>query len=153
MLYFASVIALLLVLPLVSTGAEMLAGGPAAPFALVAKWFTFWGVGVRLFIAGVMQVTRPQFTSKSIFGIADPAAASIVREVGFGNLAMGTLGLASLLVPQWLVPAAVAGGIYYGLAGVGHAIRPERNAKEQFALVSDFGICAILAVSLLATAL
>lgn len=150
MFYFVSVAALLLVLPLVSTGAELLLGGPAAPFALAAKWFTFWGVGVRLFVAGVMQVGRPGFTSKSIFGIADPAAVSIVREVGFGNLAMGTLGLASLPYPQWLVPAALVGGLYYGLAGVGHAMRGERNAKEQFALVTDFGICAILAICIIA---
>ncbi len=93
-----------------------------------------------------MQVARPEFTAGSIFGIKDPASHAIVREVGFGNLAMGTLGLASLAVPQWVVPAALAGGLYYGLAGVGHMMRGERNAKEQVALISDLLIFALLAV-------
>jgi hypothetical protein len=101
---------------------------------------------VRLFIAGLRQTRQPAFTAAEIFKVNDPAAHPIVREVGFGNLAMGTLGLASLAVPTWLVPAALVGGLYYGLAGIGHAFNPERNAKEQIALVSDLLILALLAV-------
>jgi hypothetical protein len=89
---------------------------------------------------------QPQFTAGSIFGIKDDAALGIVREVGFGNLVIGTLGLASLAFPSWVVPAALVGGLYYGLAGIGHAMRGERNAKEQVALVSDLWIFALLAV-------
>lgn len=66
---------------------------------LAGKWFTFWAVGVRLFLAGVSQVFRPQFTSEGILGVKDPDAKVIVREVGFGNLSMGTLGLLSLAMP------------------------------------------------------
>lgn len=114
--------------------------------ALVGKWFTFWAVGVRLFLAGVTQTFRPQFTAESIFAIKDQAALAIVREVGFGNLAMGTLGLLSLAYPDWVMPAAIVGGLYYGLAGVGHAMRGERNVKEQIALVSDLAIFVLLAI-------
>ena len=49
-------------------------------------------------------------------------------------------GLASLIRPEWVVPAAIAGGLYYGLAGLGHLFRPNRNLKEQAALVSDLAI-------------
>ncbi len=122
------------------------APGAADLILLVGKWFTFWAVGVRLFLAGVMQTLRPQFTAQSIFDIKDEGALAVVREVGFGNLAIGTLGLASLAEPDWLMPAAIAGGLFYGLAGVGHAIRKTRNLKEQIALVSDLLIFALLAV-------
>jgi hypothetical protein len=106
-----------------------------------------------LFTAGVTQTFRPQFTAQSVFDLKDQAALGIVREVGFGNLAMGTLGLASLFKPEWLVPAAIVGGLYYGLAGLGHLLRPNRNFKEQVALVSDLLIFLLLAVFVASRAL
>jgi hypothetical protein len=44
------------------------------------------------------------------------------------------------------VPAAIVGGLYYGLAGAGHLFRGHRNFAGQTALVSDFFIFAVLAV-------
>ena len=64
-----------------------------AMMGLVGKWFTFWGVGARLFLAGLNQVFRPSFTAEEIFEIGDPAVLPIVREIGFANLAIGTFGL------------------------------------------------------------
>ena len=69
-----------------------------------------------------------------------------MREIGFGNLAMGLLGLASFLKPEWLVPAAIVGGLYYGLAGLGHVVKGERNAKENIAMLTDFLAFIVLAV-------
>jgi len=92
-----------------------------------------------------MQTLRPEFTAQAIFEIDAPGAHAIVREVGFGNLAMGTLGLASLFEPSWVLPAAIVGGLYYGLAGLGHLFR-HGNFKERFALWSDLAIFALLAV-------
>ena len=91
------------------------------------------------------QALRPQFTAELIFNIKDQAALGVVREIGFGNLAMGALGLLSLAKPEWVMPAATIGALYYGLAGLGHLLRPERNFKEQVALVSDFSIFILLA--------
>ena len=137
-MYLAGVILLMLVLPAASVAVEALRAPAALDLMpLMGKWFTFWGVGVRLFTAGLMQTFRPQFTAQSIFAIKDESALAIVREVGFGNLAMGTLGLVSLAKPEWVAPAAIAGGLYYGLAGIGHAL--------QVALVSDLAIFALLA--------
>jgi hypothetical protein len=59
-----------------------------------------------------------------------------VREVGFGNLAFGTLGVLSLFRPDWVVPAAIAGGIHYGLAGAGHIPQKNKNPKEWTAMRS-----------------
>ena len=93
-MYLGAIIVLMLVLPLLSVAAQaQMLPDAAALIGLVGKWFTFWGVGVRLFLAGVMQVFRPQFTAEDIFGIGDTGAQAIVREIGFGNLAIGTLGV------------------------------------------------------------
>ena len=94
---------------------------------LIGKWFVFWGVGVRLFIAGVRQVAQPQFTAESIFKVKDRGALAIVREVGFANLWMGVLGLLTLPKSGFLVAATIVGGLYYGLAGAGHAVRREKT--------------------------
>jgi hypothetical protein len=146
-MYAAFIVLLMLVLPAGCVIGQLLwSGGAADVMLLVGKWFVFWMVGVRLFIAGVRQVAQPQFTAGSIFAIKDRAAFAIVRELGFANLSTGTLGLASIAVPAWLAPAAIVGGLYYGLAAAGHAFRPGRNFKEQTALISDIFAFAILAV-------
>jgi hypothetical protein len=145
-MYFAAILLLMLVLPMASIVAEVLLHQGAGDLVLlIGKWFTFWAVGVRVFTAGVMQVIRPRFTAESIFNIKDQAALGIVREVGFANLAMGALGLLSLAKPEWVMPAAIVGALYYGLAGLGHLLRPERNFKEQVVLVSDFALFILLA--------
>ena len=146
-MYFASVVLLLFVFPVASITVEALwLRGGADMMFLIGKWFVFWAVGVRLFLAGVRQVMQPQFTAESIFDIKDPAAHAIVREIGFGNLAMGALGLASLAQTAWLVPASIVGGLYYGLAGAGHVFRGSKNFNEQTALVTDLLMFAVLGV-------
>ena len=145
-MYFIFVVLLMFVLPVASIATEVLwfRDGAGLMF-LIGKWFVFWTVGVRLLLAGIRQVVQPRFTAESIFDVKDPAANAMVREIGFGNLAMGTVGLASLAQPAWLVPAAIVGGLYYGLAGAGHAFRGGRNFNEQTALVSDLMIFVVLA--------
>lgn len=148
-MYLIAIVLILLVFPLASIAVDAFHTGTADLVRLAGKWFVFWSCGVRLFLAGLRQVTKPAFTAESIFAIKDPAAGALVREIGFGNLSIGALGLASLAIPGWVVPAAIAGGLYYGLAGLGHFIRNERNAQEQIALVSDFAVFLLLAAFVL----
>jgi hypothetical protein len=146
-MYVVTVILLLGVLPVVSIVIETVwQGGSAELGPLIGKWFVFWAVGVRLFVAGIRQVVQPTFTARDIFGVKDAGALPIVREVGFGNLAQGTLGLLTLLVPGFLVPAAIVSGLYYGLAGAGHVARGHLNVNGWTALVSDVWTFVVLAI-------
>ena len=136
---------MLLILPVASIVTEnSLAPHTLGAVFLIGKWFVFWSIGVRLFVAGVRQIFQPRFTAEEIFAIRDPGSFAIVREVGFANLSMGILGICSIVRVGWIVPAAVVGGLYYGLAGMGHLLRSEKNAKEYLALVSDFFIFLVL---------
>jgi hypothetical protein len=141
-MYVPMVVALMLVLPLISVLAQILSGTQGVPHAaeimpVVAKWYVFWGMGVRLFLAGVRQTLQPTYTAQTILGLKGTESLVLVRELGFGNLAMGSVGLASLFAPTWVIPAALLGGVYYSLAGTNHILQKHRNKLETIAMVSD----------------
>jgi hypothetical protein len=145
-MYLLSVILLLFVLPTgFVLGEKLLFASALGWMPLIGKWFVFWAVGVRLLLAGLTQVSRPEFTAKRIFEIEDSSVWPIVREVGFGNISMAVLGLASLWNASWVVPAALVGGLYYGLAGLVHVARGGGNPKEQTAMVTDLAMFLVLA--------
>jgi hypothetical protein len=149
-MYFAVVILLLLIIPVASVAIETTLSNHAASLIfLIGKWFVFWAAGIRLFIAGARQVIQPKFTAEEIFEIHDHASFAIVREVGFANLSMGLLAICSIFRSGWMVPAALVGGLYYGLAGLGHVFRKNKNAKEYVAMISDLFVFLVLTVFVL----
>ncbi len=113
------------------------------------KWFVFFGIGCRLGSAGINQIIRPQFTAKEIFRLSSDEAAPVVREIGFANVCFGLIAILSLFIPGFRMPAAIAGGLYFGLAGLLHVFKKRETAAEVFAMVSDLFIFAVLAVLLL----
>jgi hypothetical protein len=147
-MYLATVIALMGFLPVASSVVEVVLHSGADVLFVIARWFVFWSVGVRLLLAGLRQVINPSFTAATIFGSNDKAALPIVQELGFGNLSIGLLGALTLLVNDWVVPAAIAGGLFYGLAGLQHALKGERNGAETIAMVSDLFLFLVLAADL-----
>jgi hypothetical protein len=144
--YFVIVAALMLLLPVISITVEHGHRPDLALVALVGKWFTFWSVGVRLAIAGLRQITDPRYTAHSILGLKGQEAFLLVRELGFANVAMGTVAVCSAMLPTWVTPAALSGAIFLGLAGANHATQKHRNAKENAAMASDLFVAAILVV-------
>jgi hypothetical protein len=141
-MYIPMVVMLMLILPLASVLAQLLLGTHAGPHAsdlmpVVAKWYVFWAMGVRLLLAGARQTLQPSYTARTILGLEGTECLVLVREIGFANLAMGSIAVISLYLPVWVIPAALAGGIYYGLAGINHIFRKHRGRLETVAMVSD----------------
>ena len=141
-MYIPMVVILMLILPLVSVLAQLLLGTHAAPHAsdlmpAIAKWYVFWAMGVRLLLAGLRQTLQPAYTAQTILGLEGTECLVLVREVGFANLAMGSVAMASLYLPAWVIPSALAGGIYYSLAGINHIFRKPRSRLETVAMTSD----------------
>jgi hypothetical protein len=62
----------------------------------------------------------------------------------------GSIGLLSLALPGWLPAAALAGGLFYGFAGVGHIFHAHRNKLENVAMISDLMISVLLICLVLA---
>ena len=88
---------------------------------------------------------RPGLTA-TMLGVKEPAANGLVREVGFGNLAIGTTGALTLTLPNWTLAAAMCGGMFYGFAGLQHIFSKHRTSEEAWAMVSDIVIFLVLAV-------
>ena len=150
-MYVFIVIALMLALPLISIVAQIIltdhgALHGASYLAVVAKWYVFWAVGVRLSLAGLRQIIQPRYTAETILGFKGTEALFFVRELGFANVAMGSVATASLFAPSWVTPAAMLGAIYYGLAGIIHCFHKDRNKLENVALVSDLFAALVLAI-------
>jgi len=143
------IVALMVVLPVVSILAEyLLSAGVASLVALVGKWFVFWAVGWRLLLAGAWQIGNPAYTAQTIFRIADPSAHRLVAEIGFGNVAIGTLAVLSIFNAAWVIPAAIAGLLFYALAGAKHVFNKDRTGPENLAMISDIFIAVVLAAYL-----
>src|SRR5258708_7324148 len=103
-MYPMTVAAFMLVLPLLSIGVETsIVGHDALGLWLGGKGFVFWGVGVRLVLAGIRQIAEPSYTAETILGIKDPESHLVVRELGFANAAIGAVGVGSLVARGWVV--------------------------------------------------
>ena len=143
-MYYAVVTTLMFAFPLGSVAIEATATRSALGAALIGKWFVFWAVGLRLFMAGARQILQPEYTANVILGLKISESLLLVRELGFANLALGFVGLLSLLFPAWRLPVALAGGLFYGLAGANHVLQPIRNQLENVAMASDLFVSLIL---------
>jgi hypothetical protein len=149
MIYALVVILTMFALPSACVAVELLSGHGSVIW-LIGKWFVFWAVGARLLLAGLRQYFQPGFTSRDILGIESPDAFVLVRELGGANVAAGIVGLASFVVPTFVLPAAIGAAIFYAVAGVEHARQEHRGGKESLAMVSDLFVAAILALFVLA---
>jgi hypothetical protein len=141
-MYIAIVLCLMLIFPLAGIGVEH---GQFPLMLLVGKWFVFFGVGWRLAIAGLRQIIQPRFTLQQIHGGSGEGPLLVVRELGFANLSAGLVGITSLWMPTFVLPAAIGSGIFYAAAGGLHVVEKERGLNENVAMISDLGIALVLA--------
>jgi hypothetical protein len=153
--YFVLVIAQTVALPIISGVVELAVVG-GDPVLVFGKWWVFWGVGTRLLVAGVAQVSGRGPTS-AILGAAVPSIPErqLARELGTANIGMGVAGLLAL-VPGWALPAGLAGGVFLLIAGILHVPKKGKNAQETLATWTDLvvGLAVIvLAVDTLVGAL
>ncbi len=145
-MYSAAIVLMMVVLPLCCVLVEHRVDGAAWTF-LIGKWFVFWAVGVRVFLAGVMQLARPQFTAHRIFHFETDDALPIVRELGIANVAGGLVAIVSIANPTFVLPIAIWAAIFYGGASVAHIFGRERAASETVAMATDiFAFVVLLAI-------
>lgn len=143
--YFILVIAQTIVLPIASAIIELATIG-GDPVLVFGKWWVFWGVGTRLLVAGIAQVSGKGPTA-AILGSTAPTVqeTQLTRELGIANVGMGVAGLLAL-VSDWALPAGLAGGVFLLIAGIMHVPKKGKNAKEALATWTDLivGIAVVV---------
>lgn len=143
-MYIFAVVAFMFVLPIVSVIVELTVNqNYTSVVDVVAKWFVFWAIGVRLFTAGLRQIIKPGLTAEGILGIKDKASWQLVRELGFANTAIGLASIISLWATDWRLACALIGGLFILLAGLEHVRKKQRNGEEMLAMISDLFIGVI----------
>ena len=143
-MYIAVVALTMLILPVLSIFIDHGLHPDPPIVLLVGRWFVFWGVGVRLALAGLRQFFQPEFTAKQIFQSSSPDVLPLVRELGVANFSASVVALLSLGMPSFVLPAAISAGIFYGVAGVRHIMGRHRSRNENVAMVSDLLMSAVL---------
>ncbi|WLC77724.1 hypothetical protein KTC99_22485 (plasmid) [Clostridium estertheticum] len=148
-LFKISVVLFFYICPVISILIDMLVFKEFLLVQVILKWCVFWGVGLRLFTAGLKQALTPEFTAKSIFDVTDVKAFPIVRELGFANICSGFIGIISLFMFNFRLLAAIVGVLYYSLALFQHLIREKKNSTEMFVTITDLSIVLELGIPLL----
>lgn len=148
-MYYAVVALFMFVLPIASIAGDWAVASAPVSAELVLKWYLFWAVGWRLFLAGTRQILQPEYTARQILGHKGDESIVLVRELGFANVSIGFVALISLACPSWRISAAVAGGLFYLLAGGNHMLQKHRNRLENVAMGSDLvaGVVLFLALA------
>ena len=99
----------LIILPVLSLLGEIFFEQEIFSWSLVGKWFVFSAVGMRLFTAGVSQASNPGFTA-GILGLKNEEGLVVIRELGFANIALGAMGILSVINSEWRLLVSIAGG-------------------------------------------
>jgi hypothetical protein len=146
-MYIIVVAAFMFVLPAACTVGEVLIGNVPLSLVVVGKWFVLWSVGARLLLAGLRQIFQPRYTAQVILSLKSEESLILVRELGFANCAIGLVGVGSVVFPSWCPAAALAGGVFYALAGANHVLQPHRGKLESIAMASDLWAAAVLLAS------
>lgn len=143
--YFIVVIAQTVVLPILSGCIQLATTGGDAVLTF-GKWWVFWGVGTRLLLAGLVQLSGAGPTAQ-ILGSTEPTEqeGQLTRESGTANVGMGIAGLLALH-SDWAVPAGLAGGVFLFLAGIMHVTKKDKSAQEVVATWTDLIVGVVVLV-------
>jgi hypothetical protein len=143
---------LLGVLPALSTTAEHIFEHEGYNWQLLGKWFIFWALGIRLFTAGISQASNPAFTAR-IFRMKYEESFVVIRELGFANISLGVMGILSVIHNDWRLLAAIAGGLFFGIAGIQHLFKKPDSRNEVIALFYDLSVLLFIVLYIIFTLL
>jgi hypothetical protein len=138
-------IALVAVLPITAAALESHMDHAPLDWSIYWKWFIFWAVGIRLFFKGVKLASTPKFTGLSLSSFSNRESYLLLLELGFANMALGSMGILSVLNDQWRLIAAIAGAIYFGLADMLRLSKKPNGRHELVALIYNLLVLAGLA--------
>jgi len=141
-LFTAWCILLVAVLPIFAAAIESCIDHVGLNWSTYWKWFIFWGVGIHLFFKGIKLASAPQFTGLSLSSFKNSERYLLLLELGFANMALGSMGILSVINDQWRLIAAIAAAIYFGLADMLRLLKKPGGRHELVALLYNLLVFA-----------
>ena len=138
-------IALVAVLPIAAAALESRIDHLALNWPTYWKWFIFWGLGIRLFFKGIKLASTPQYTGLSLSSFKNRESYLLLLELGFACMALGSMGILSVINDQWRLIAAIGGAIYFGLSDMLRVIKKPGGRHELVALIYNIVVLVGLA--------
>jgi hypothetical protein len=148
--YLAIVALTMFVLPVASVLIEHSLRPDAPVVFLLGRWFVFWGVGVRLALAGLRQFFQPAFRQRDIPHSGRRGAVAGART-GRCEHRDGGRGPAVAGLRELYPPIPISAGVFYGVAGFRHMAEKSRSRNETIAMASDLFLFALLAFFVVAS--
>jgi hypothetical protein len=142
-------LAILVILPVLSVFGDSYFENERLDWQLMGKWFIFWAIGIRLFVAGIKQASNPEYTATKIFHLKKGEGLIVIRELGFANISLGVMGILSVINNNWRLIAAVTGGLFFGLAGIQHLFNKSIGRNESIAMFGDLFVLLMVALYLI----
>jgi hypothetical protein len=130
-------ISLIVLLPVLSIICEFKIEHSAINWELTGKWFIFWAIGMRLFLSGIRQASSPEFTVTKIFRVRNRETFILNRRLGFASIALGIMGILSVINDEWRMIAAITSGVFFGLSVIQDATGKIVNLVEISVLIFD----------------
>ncbi|HTE28416.1 hypothetical protein [Flavitalea sp.] len=137
---------LLTALPVLSVACEHHFGQAALTGTLIGKWFAFWAIGIRLLVAGFMQLTRKSNSRNHLSARED--SGMVKKATGVANLVLSALGFLCVASSEGSLLAAITVGVYLGLAGLQHDFKKPATASGWISLIYDFIVFSVIATCL-----
>jgi len=111
-------------------------------YELICKWFIFWSLGIRLIIAGLMQIFNPIYTNNLLqLNLND---FIIIRELGLANFSIGLLCIISFFKKPLQKYVCIYMVIFFMGASVLHIIRMKNiNFDESITLFTNIFLIII----------
>jgi hypothetical protein len=113
-------------------------------YEVIGKWFIFWSLGIRLVIAGLMQLVNPAYTNNLLqLGLSD---FIIIRELGLANLSIGLLCTISFIKKSLQGYVCLYMFIYFTGASILHILRIGSINFDEFITLITNVILVIIAL-------
>jgi hypothetical protein len=105
-------------------------------YEIAGKWFIFWSLGIRLVIAGLMQLFNPAYTNSLLqLGLSD---FIVIRELGLANFSIGLLCTISFIKKSLRGYVCLYMFIFFTGASILHILRIDSiNFDEFITLVTN----------------
>jgi len=107
---------------------------------IIKNWFIFWSLGIRLILAGVIQIFNPKYTDNLLqLGLNN---FSIIQELGIANITIGTMCIVSFFKTNLQKYVCFCSSFFWLGLSINHILNL-KSFNDTFSLITDVVLMTI----------